>query len=68
VLAEAYPSLWSKGYPREGRTPDQQDAYAAAAWLREADLEGRLEQFLKPSLTPGERATAGYEGWILGVM
>jgi hypothetical protein len=68
ALAEVYPSLWSKGFPREGRSPDQQDAYAAAAWLRQSDLDGRLSQFLKPSMLPGEYGVAQIEGWILGVM
>jgi hypothetical protein len=67
VLAEVYPSLWSKNYPRDGRTPDQQDAYAAAAWLRQTDLDGRLKQFLKPSMMTGEYPVAQVEGWILGV-
>ncbi len=68
VVAEVYPSLWSRDHPDEGRTPDQQDAYAAAAWLRAADLDHRLAPFLKPSLTPEERRVACFEGWILGVM
>jgi hypothetical protein len=67
ALAEVYPSRWSKNYPRDDRTPDQQDAYAAAAWLRQADLDGRLHHFLKPSMSPGEYAVAQVEGWILGV-
>jgi hypothetical protein len=68
VLVEVYPSLWSKSYPREGRTPDQHDAYVAAAWLRQVDLDGRLGKFLKPSMLPGEYHVARIEGWILGVM
>jgi hypothetical protein len=67
AMVEIYPSLWSKDYPRDGRTPDQQDAYAAAAWLRQVDLDGRLDQFLKPSMLPGEYPVAQVEGWILGV-
>jgi hypothetical protein len=68
ALVEVYPSLWSKSFAREGRSPDQQDAYAAAAWLRMADQDGSLTKFLKPSMLPGEEAVAGVEGWILGVM
>jgi hypothetical protein len=67
ALAEAYPSLWRKGYPRNGRTPDQQDAYAAAAWMRQTDLDGSLDHFLKPTMSPGEYDVAEVEGWILGV-
>ncbi len=68
LLAEIYPSLWSKSYPREGRTPDQHDAYVAAAWLRQADQEGSLDKFLRPSIPPGEYHVACVEGWILGVL
>ena len=67
TLVEVYPSLWSRRYPRDGRTPDQQDAYAAAAWLRQVDLDGSLGKFLKPGMLPGEYHVAKVEGWILGV-
>ncbi|MFO8072034.1 MAG: hypothetical protein R6V85_09190 [Polyangia bacterium] len=67
VLAEVYPSLWSRGYPREGRTSDQHDAYSVAAWLRENDRSGQLNCFFDPPLEPHERAIAGVEGWILGL-
>ncbi len=67
AIVEVYPSLWSRGYPRDGRTPDQQDAYAAAAWLRQTDLQGQLDNYLKPAMLPGEYAVAQVEGWILGV-
>ena len=60
-------ALWKHAFPSEGRTPDQHDAYSAAAWLRQADLDGRLKGFLAPSLTPPERALANVEGWILRV-
>lgn len=39
----------------------------SSRWLQEADLAGELAQFLQPSLTADERATADIEGWILGV-
>ena len=67
-LAEIYPSLWSKKHPREGRTADQHDAYVAAAWLRQVDLDGSLVNYLYPSMLPGEYNVARLEGWILGVM
>ncbi|MGC1955856.1 MAG: hypothetical protein WA970_25470 [Gammaproteobacteria bacterium] len=68
ALVEIYPSLWSKSYPREGRTPDQHDAYVAAAWLRQADKDRSLGEFLKPDMLPGEYHVARVEGRILGVM
>ena len=68
AIVEVYPARWSPEFPREGRSQDQQDAYAVAAWFRAADASGRLAEFLCPSLTESERAAAEIEGWILGVM
>ena len=67
VIAEVYPSLWSRSIPREGRTPDQHDAYIIAEWMRRADLDGSLTEFLSPPLTPAEHTMARVEGWILGL-
>ncbi len=67
VIAEVYPSLWSKMYPREDRSPDQHDAYSVARWLRETDVSGKLTEFFHPELGYDDRATADIEGWILGV-
>lgn len=67
VVAEVYPSLWSRTIPREGRTGDQHDAYSVAYWLQRADRDGTLLRYFGPSLTPIERATARIEGWILGI-
>lgn len=67
VVAEVYPALCKQSRAREALTGDQQDAYAAAAWLRQADLDGSLEAHLAPSLTAEERMFAEIEGWILGV-
>jgi hypothetical protein len=67
VVAEVYPALWSRGFPREDRTPDQHDAFSVAAWLQRADREGHLRSLFEPALTPAERRVADTEGWILGV-
>jgi hypothetical protein len=67
AVAEVYPSLWSCRFPREHRNADQHDAYSAAVWMRLADLDGSLSDFLSPALAPAERAVAQIEGWILGV-
>jgi len=67
VVAEVYPSLWSGAFAREGRNADQHDAYAVAAWMRQADVGGRLGEFFDPGVTPAERTAARIEGWILGV-
>ena len=68
VVAEVYPSLWTRRFPRDGRDGDEQAAYAAAAWLQRADLNGSLGTFLHPPLTPDEREVANIEGWILEVV
>jgi hypothetical protein len=68
AVVEVYPSLWSRGFAPEGRTPDEHDAYSVAEWMRRADLDGRLAQFFNPPLESSERAMADIEGWILGVM
>ena len=67
VVAEVYPSLWSRSYSREDRTPDQHDAYSVARWMRESDAAGSLLEHFSPSLNDVDRATASYEGWIFGL-
>jgi hypothetical protein len=67
AVIEVYPALWKHTFPSDGRTADQHDAYTVAAWLRQADINGQLEMFLNPALTPQERRVAEVEGWILGV-
>jgi hypothetical protein len=62
VVVEVYPAFWGKTFPSKGRTPDQQDAFATAEWLRRADCDGSLEKFLRPELEPQERKTAEIEG------
>jgi hypothetical protein len=68
VVAEVYPALWNRTFPSEGRTPDQQDAFAIAKWMWGADSVGSLEAHFKPCLEPDERKKAEIEGWILGVL
>ena len=67
VIAEVYPSLWSRSYPREDRSPDQHDAYSIARWMRESDAAGSLPEHFGPNLSDSDHATACYEGWILGL-
>ncbi len=67
VLVEAYPALYSRSFPREDRNPDQHDAYSIAEWMRRTDRAGELASFFGPELAEAEGATAGVEGWILGV-
>jgi len=68
VVAEVYPSLWMRRFPRERRDADQHAAYSVAAWLQRADGNGSLPRYFDPPLTPEERAVAKVEGWILGVV
>jgi hypothetical protein len=67
VVAEVYPSLWSRGFVKEDRNGDQHDAFSVVAWMRRADLDGTLPEFLSPPLVPETQITAQIEGWILGI-
>lgn len=67
VIAEIYPSIFRNRYPRDGRTIDQQDAYAVARWMEETHRLGALDHYFNPPLTQAERETAALEGWILGI-
>lgn len=67
LIAEVYPALWSGPHPREGRTPDQHDAWCVAASLRDADRARRLGGWLAGPADSADRAVAMVEGWILGV-
>jgi hypothetical protein len=68
AIVEAYPSMWRRRLVvPENMTGDQYDAYTIATWLRLADIEGRLQLALHPSLSASERAVAQVEGWIIGV-
>ena len=68
AVAEVYPALWSKRFPREARDQHQHDAYSIATWLRNADMNGSLSAFTNPQLENEMRKTAEIEGWILGVV
>jgi hypothetical protein len=67
VIVEAYPSIFRNRYLREGRSGDEQDAYATARWMADMASRGALAGYFDPSLAPAERAVAAPEGWILGV-
>jgi hypothetical protein len=67
VIAEVYPSIFRRRYPRERRRVDEQDAYATARWMADMYARGGLDGYFDPPLTPDERELAALEGWILGV-
>lgn len=67
VIAEVYPSIFKRRYSTEGRSGDEQDAYAVARWLRDTNRKGFLPHYFNPPLTAKEKALARIEGWILGI-
>ena len=67
VVAEIYPALFKRRYPKAERSPDQQDAFAVAMWLKDMDERGALGEYFNPPLNLPERRRAQLEGWILGV-
>jgi hypothetical protein len=67
AVAEVYPAMWSKGFPRESRNEHQHDAYSIATWLRNVDTNQTLPTFTNLQLEKGTRKIAEIEGWILGV-
>jgi hypothetical protein len=67
VVAEIYPSLSSRNFAVEDRTPDQHDAYSVARWMRETDALEELGAYFHPKLSTVERDQAETEGWILGM-
>ena len=68
VIAEVYPSLWSRRFDPTDRTSDEHDAYSIAAWLSHADQNGWLPEYFTPNLSQEQRQTADKEGWILGTL
>ena len=69
VVAEVYPSLWSRRFRKPmDRTGDQHDAYSVAGWLSYTDQRGQLPEYFNPVLSQEERGIADVEGWILGVL
>jgi len=68
VVTEVYPAIWSRAFPTDGRTPDQQDAFVIVKWMQEADCDGSLKKYFCPNIQPDEHKKAQIEGWILGVL
>jgi hypothetical protein len=67
VVAEVYPSLWTRRFASGSRNGNSQAAFAVAAWLHRVDVNRSLPHFLNPPLEPEERRIAAIEGWILGM-
>lgn len=68
VIAEMYPALWNKEFPKEDRTQDQHDAFVIATWLQKTDREGLLPDFFEKPNDPRVATIAKLEGWILGMV
>ena len=67
VMAEVYPSIFRRRFPKIYKSGDEHDAYSIARWLQEMDSRGVLSQYFNPPLTKKEKDQAKLEGWILGV-
>ncbi len=67
VVAEIFPSIFRRRYPRRYETADEHDAMCVAQWLKDMDARGQLPTYFNPPLTDEEREIARLEGWILGV-
>ena len=67
VVAEVFPSIFRRRYPRRYRTADEHDAMCVAWWLKDMDARGHLWTYFNPPLTDEERGIARLEGWILGI-
>ncbi len=67
VVAEIFPSIFRRRYPRRYQTADEHDAMCVAWWLKDMDARGRLSAYFKPPLTAEEHRIARLEGWILGI-
>lgn len=66
VVVEAYPRLWSAGYPEEDRTADQHDAFSVARWLQEASRTGVIDHAFAAPEPESVAMTGQVEGWIIG--
>ena len=55
-----------EGFPLDPERKGEHDAYVVAAFIRDADSQGRLRALLEPRLNPAEESAAEIEGWILG--
>ena len=62
MIAEIYPSIFRKRYPKDDRSADQHDAYCVGRWLIETDERQFLARYFDPLLTTEQRKIADLEG------
>ena len=67
VVAEVYPAIFRRRFPKIYKSGDEHDAYSIVRWLQEMDSRGVLSQYFNPPITKKEKDQAKLEGWILGV-
>ena len=67
VVAEVFPSIFRRRYPRRYASADEHDAMCVAWWLSDMDAQRHLGAYFNPPLTDDARETAKLEGWILGI-
>jgi len=67
AVAEVYPAIFRRRFPKIYKSSDEHDAYSIVRWLQEMDSRGVLPQYFNPPLTKKEMDQAKLEGWILGV-
>jgi hypothetical protein len=67
VVAEVYPAIFRRRFPKIYKSGDEHDAYSIVRWFQEMDSRGVLSQYFNPPLTKNEMDKAKLEGWILGV-
>ena len=68
VIAEVYPSIFTRRYVDVPKKSHLSDAWAVCKWMQDRDSEGLLHPYLGLFLTSTERSVVAREGWILGVM
>ena len=67
VVAEVYPAIFRRRFPKIYKSGDEHDAYSITRWFQEMDRRGVHSQYFNPPLTKYEMDQAKLEGWILGV-
>jgi len=67
VIAEVYPAIFRRRFPKTYKSGDEHDAYSITRWFQKMDHRGILSQYFNPPLTKDEMDQAKLEGWILGI-
>lgn len=68
IIAEMYPSIFRRRYPRAEESADKHDAFVLASWLQETHEEKLLHKYFDVQLGHERMRIAELEGWILGIL